>query len=285
MTETFPIELKSIEPFIKRAEEIEDVDKLAFYYCSFWAVKLGLEMELKTKESEVYLGRVVDKLEQIRRDPIYQSKIQDDAASKEYMEKFAEKVFRNADEDVRMKHISPQTFKKFLAAVNFFEVMKIWGELNQDVSVGYIMNIYRSGKDPNYVLFNTKDDSESVSLGEKELLNTSEKTMDENDLSMSKGLSMLSFNGKEAILSTDDSLSLKSTGTFNVSEKKFEENKEISTKTSCISTSNIQIIEDRIDKIEKAQKHARWAISALNFEDLKTATHELKLALTLLESI
>ena len=29
----------------------------------------------------------------------------------------------------------------------------------------------------------------------------------------------------------------------------------------------------------KAQKHARWAISALNFEDVKTAVKELQSAL------
>lgn len=33
------------------------------------------------------------------------------------------------------------------------------------------------------------------------------------------------------------------------------------------------------EAIMKAQKHARWAISALNFEDVKTAVKELRGAL------
>lgn len=48
---------------------------------------------------------------------------------------------------------------------------------------------------------------------------------------------------------------------------------------------HIKVIEDRIEKIENAQKHARWAISALNFEDISTAISELKLSLNILESI
>jgi len=39
-----------------------------------------------------------------------------------------------------------------------------------------------------------------------------------------------------------------------------------------------QLITDDL-AIAKAQKHARWAISALNFEDAETAVKELKAAL------
>jgi len=38
------------------------------------------------------------------------------------------------------------------------------------------------------------------------------------------------------------------------------------------------------EAIMKAQKHARWAISALNFEDVPTAVRELKGALEALGS-
>jgi len=36
------------------------------------------------------------------------------------------------------------------------------------------------------------------------------------------------------------------------------------------------------EAIAKAQKHARWAISALNFEDAETAVRELRAALATL---
>jgi len=39
---------------------------------------------------------------------------------------------------------------------------------------------------------------------------------------------------------------------------------------------NIQVDEEAV---MKAQKHARWAISALNFEDVPTAIKEFELAL------
>jgi vacuolar protein sorting-associated protein VTA1 len=41
-----------------------------------------------------------------------------------------------------------------------------------------------------------------------------------------------------------------------------------------------QVVDD--EAIAKAQKHARWAISALNYEDIDTAVKELKNALNTL---
>jgi len=53
---------------------------------------------------------------------------------------------------------------------------------------------------------------------------------------------------------------------------------------STLPTSNIPIppVEDL--QIDDAQKHARWAISALNYEDISTAVKELHLALQCLGS-
>jgi vacuolar protein sorting-associated protein VTA1 len=39
------------------------------------------------------------------------------------------------------------------------------------------------------------------------------------------------------------------------------------------------VYDDSEEAIAAAQKHARWAISALNFEDVKTAVHEMHVAL------
>jgi vacuolar protein sorting-associated protein VTA1 len=39
----------------------------------------------------------------------------------------------------------------------------------------------------------------------------------------------------------------------------------------------MQVVDDAA--IASAQKHARWAISALNYEDIETAVKELKIAL------
>ncbi|KAG4304919.1 hypothetical protein PORY_001594 [Pneumocystis oryctolagi] len=286
MAETaFPAELKHIQPFVKRAEEMRNVDKVVFYYCMryFWAVKQGLEGELKTKAAEVYLERMVETLERIKMDPEYQSKIQDEKSGKVYMEKFSEEVFRNADEDIRMKRISSQTSKKFLASVNFFEVMKIWGELSPDVlyKIKYakmcaidIIKAYKNGLDPNNMLFNTENPVESTVSQKETTLNAFEKQIvpTENDLLLSKDLILNLGNEKQNL----NDLILKNPETFKSSTKKTEENKQIVTDTSRISTCDIEVIEDRIERIEKAQKHARWAISALNFEDLKTAICELK---------
>ena len=49
--------------------------------------------------------------------------------------------------------------------------------------------------------------------------------------------------------------------------------------TPAPTVASSQVYEANEEAIHKAQKHARWAISALNFEDVKTAVKELKGAL------
>ena len=51
------------------------------------------------------------------------------------------------------------------------------------------------------------------------------------------------------------------------------------------TSSELENMMDRAEKIEKAQKMAKYAISALNYEDISTAKQELKDALNLLESL
>ncbi|KAG5439860.1 hypothetical protein PCANB_000142 [Pneumocystis canis] len=290
MINEFPIELKCIEAFIKRAEEMIKADIIVSYYCYYWAVKLGLNLPLKTKISKEYLEMIIETLERIKKESINIIEIHDEAIGEIYMKKFAEEIFKNADNDLKMKCILPQTSKKFLAAVNFFEVTKIWGELNSDVlyKIKYakmcaidIIKAYRDGLDPNNVLLDIKDTSqEKVAC-----INVPEKknTCIENDL-LQKNILTLNSDAKNTNSTLNDSSLSKSVLNLNTCTENIEKEKLDLIQMSS-NDSNIQIIEDRIEKIEKAQKHARWAISALNFEDLKTAISELKLALSLLESI
>ncbi|KAI0463325.1 hypothetical protein LJB42_003348 [Komagataella kurtzmanii] len=56
-------------------------------------------------------------------------------------------------------------------------------------------------------------------------------------------------------------------------------------KQSHLGAQDIKEILDTEESITKAQKHAKYAISALNYEDISTATKELELALKLLKSL
>ncbi|EMR11701.1 hypothetical protein PNEG_00135 [Pneumocystis murina B123] len=284
-----PVELKFIYPFVRRGEEMKKVDKVVFYYCYFWAVKRGLELQPKTKKSEIYLEKMMEKLESVKEDPMYKSIIQDEISGKIYMEKFAEQILRNADEDIRMKRVSLQTSKKFLAAVNFFEVLKIWGELSPDIlyKLKYskicavdIIKACKNCQDPNDILFREK------SISKPEIpSNLIEKEKDSiiNDSSFDN---FLTFNFDLEKKDTSNNLLSSeieiNNDTFHKMTKS-EHNQSTLPDTSYLS--NIQVVEDKIEKIEKAQKHARWAISALNFEDINTAISQLKLSLDILESI
>ncbi|KTW29296.1 hypothetical protein T552_01251 [Pneumocystis carinii B80] len=284
-----PAELKFIYPFVKRGEEMKKVDKVVFYYCYFWAVKSGLELQLKSKKSEIYLEKMMEKLELVKEDPMCKSIIQDEISGKIYMEKFAEQILRNADEDIRMKRISLETSKKFLAAVNFFEVLKIWGELSPDIlyKLKYskicavdIIKACKNCQDPNDILFQEKSISKSETLSN---LNEKEKNSITNDSSLDN-LLILNYDLEKKDTSNNllnSEIQVNNDTSHRIAKSEHNQPALPNASYSC----NIQAVEDKIEKIEKAQKHARWAISALNFEDIHTAMSELRISLDILESI
>ncbi|QSL64687.1 hypothetical protein MERGE_001989 [Pneumocystis wakefieldiae] len=279
-----PAELKFIYPFVRRGEEMMKVDKVVFYYCYFWAVKRGLELQLRTQNSEIYLKKMIEKLELVKEDPMCKSIIQDEISGKIYMEKFAEQVLRNADEDIRMKRVSHQTFKKFLAAVDFFQVLKIWGELSPDIlyKLKYckmcavdIIKACKNNQDPNDILFREKSEIPADISERKDSII--------NDSSLDNPLTLNVDPEKDTpntLLNSGIEIETK-----NDSFHKVAASKDSQPALHEPYLYHIKVIEDRIEKIENAQKHARWAISALNFEDISTAISELKLSLNILESI
>jgi vacuolar protein sorting-associated protein VTA1 len=59
--------------------------------------------------------------------------ITDDVVGKAYMENFAGNIFTKADDEERAKKATRTTATKFLAAAQFMEVLRSFGDLDREV--------------------------------------------------------------------------------------------------------------------------------------------------------
>jgi vacuolar protein sorting-associated protein VTA1 len=58
-------ELKFIQPFMQRAQELAEREPVIAYYCHFYAAKLAIESPVKSPESQAFLTQLLDTLERV----------------------------------------------------------------------------------------------------------------------------------------------------------------------------------------------------------------------------
>ncbi|TKY86798.1 hypothetical protein EX895_004439 [Sporisorium graminicola] len=128
-----PAELKAVLPFVQRANELRTADKVIAYWCCYYAAQLGIAGNAKENESKMYLLTLMDTLEELKAKLADNDAVTNDAASAAYVENFALKVFVGADNEDRAGKATRATPKKFLAASQFIELLKIFGTLEPEM--------------------------------------------------------------------------------------------------------------------------------------------------------
>ena len=149
-------ELKSINPYLQRADELKSQDPIMAYWCAYYAAQVGISLKAKSNPSRDVLFSLLGVLEHLKKDIGPNDAIDMEAASSAYVENFALRVFTMADNEDRsgganrfvsssiawpcsMNASHRSTAKKFLAAANFLEVLKTFpkSEVSDSVLVFY----------------------------------------------------------------------------------------------------------------------------------------------------
>ena len=128
-----PAELKAVLPFVQRANELRTADNVIAYWCCYYAAQLGIAGNAKDNEAKMYLLTLMDTLEDLKSKLSDNDAVTNDAASSAYVENFALKVFVGADNEDRAGKATRATPKKFLAASQFMELLKIFGTLEPEM--------------------------------------------------------------------------------------------------------------------------------------------------------
>ncbi|KAI5123598.1 hypothetical protein M0805_003415 [Coniferiporia weirii] len=154
-----PTSLKPIAPYIQRAEELRSKDPVIAYWCTYYAAQLGLDQKSHEPGSQEYLLTLITLLEEMKRELGANDAIDHESAGAAYVENFAVKVFTLADNEDRQGRATRSTAKKFLAAANFLELLRVFEKSNNaqvnDEKVRYakwkasdIARAFREGRKP-----------------------------------------------------------------------------------------------------------------------------------------
>ncbi|KAF7436508.1 hypothetical protein PC9H_003341 [Pleurotus ostreatus] len=118
--------LKSITPFLQRAEELRTKEPIMAYWCSYHAAQVGISLKAKDAASRNLLFELLGVLETMKKEIGPHDAIDVEAASAAYVENFGLKIFAVADNEDRRGAATRSTAKKFLAASNFLEVLRVF---------------------------------------------------------------------------------------------------------------------------------------------------------------
>ncbi|KAG8810502.1 hypothetical protein FRC17_002912 [Serendipita sp. 399] len=130
-----PAEVKIVAPWVSRAQELKDKEPIIAYYCLYHATQMGISAKSKEKDTKSFLMSLMTTLETMKDKLNDHPEINSDELAAKYIERFALKVFTNADNEDRKGESTRSTAKKFLAASNFFELLSIFDSkiLSQEI--------------------------------------------------------------------------------------------------------------------------------------------------------
>ncbi|KIJ66291.1 hypothetical protein HYDPIDRAFT_86643, partial [Hydnomerulius pinastri MD-312] len=118
--------LKAIAPYLQRAEELVTREPVIAYWCAYYAAQVGISIKAQDTGSRNLLLNLLNALERLKKEIGPNDAVDSEPASAAFVENFALRVFKMADDEDRAGKASKSTAKKFLAAANFFEVLRVF---------------------------------------------------------------------------------------------------------------------------------------------------------------
>nr|SVE92733.1 EOG090X0GPB [Megafenestra aurita] len=235
--------------------------------CRLHALQQGLTLK-KAKEDMTFLLALMDWLEKTKQEMKSHEIISDEIVAQAHIENIAVKLFNWADNEDRCERHNKNVVKAFYSAGMLLDVCLVFGELNEDVAqqkkyakwrAAHLNNCLNSGEKP----------SDPAPKPDDQVLNDSEN--------LEYGISTLSNSTPEFSHVTPSHVQDTVLPSVKVPPK------EVTPPSipTYVQESNSQLVTPEI--IAQAQKHCKYASSALTYEDVPTAIENLQKALRLLQ--
>ncbi|GAN08445.1 vacuolar protein sorting-associated protein VTA1 homolog isoform X1 [Mucor ambiguus] len=295
MSIKIPEEIKYITPYVQRGQEVAARDPVVSYYAQYYAAKLAIARGPRTKETTDYLSHLLDALETQKQAIGANEAITDDLVGYAHVENFALKIFINADNEDRAGKSSKKTAKTFLAASIFLELLKTFGELDSETEakIKYskwkaadIMKALREGRVP------TPGPPGGIEQEDEDVEMKQEQQSDEQEQphTMPPPPSISEFpsppsNFTAPLPQTPHPSKADTTNDASPVTPVSSNNKPPTVVVQQPSVAAPVVVASQASTplgpkdISAAQKYAKWAISALEYEDIDNARVQLLAAL------
>lgn len=299
-----PPSLKSIQHFLKTAVEHDARDPIVAYWCRLHALQVGLKITTKkTPEETKVLMAIMDWLEEAKTIHKDNDAIGNEVAAQAHLENYALKLFLYADKQDREQNFGKNVVKAFYTAGMIYDVLCTFGDLTDEAAqnrkyakwkAAYIHNCLKNGETP-------VPGPMPVEGDQNEEGTTSDSQQDPEVIPQVPGFTTVT-PATPPIIPTSFSNTLPdpnaamraasqlppvpytpdpNPGGF-VPYDPSQQPQPVPAPLYGDSTSTVAQLTP--DQISKAQKYCKWASSALNYDDVKTAMNNLRNALELLQT-
>ncbi|XP_075152216.1 vesicle trafficking 1 [Haematobia irritans] len=301
-----PPSLKQIQHFLKIAQEHDTRDIVVAYWSRLYALQVGLKLTTQQPEETKLLLAIMDWLESMKKDHSDNESITNEVCAQAHMENYALKLFLYADKQDREGNFGKNVVKAFYSSGVIYDVLQTFGELSEEAlhnrkyakwKAAYIHNCLKNGETPvsgpmkeeNEDGENENNETPTMSPQEEPSNDSNEATGGDDSNEAAAGddsnenpeTEESEPPNAEVILNNPDILPSPP-----VEEEKpggFEPFVPPTTPhpvyTPITPVANIQITPEQMIT---AQKYCKYAGSALNYDDVKTAIENLQKALKLL---
>ncbi|XP_037821866.1 vacuolar protein sorting-associated protein VTA1 homolog [Lucilia sericata] len=287
-----PPSLKQIQHFLKLAQEHDTRDIVVAYWSRLYALQVGLKITTQQPEETKLLLGIMDWLEAVKKENSDNEAISNEVAAQAHMENYALKLFLYADKQDREGNFGKNVVKAFYSCGVIYDVLQTFGELSEEAlhnrkyakwKAAYIHNCLKNGEVPiPGPMQEQNEDEENVNE-----TNEGDETNNESPVDTEPQDNANAESGEsdrptvEDILNNPDKLPSppmeeEKPGGF---EPFVPPAQPHPVYTVPQPAADLKITPEQM---LKAQKYCKYAGSALNYDDVKTAIENLQKALTLL---
>ncbi|XP_034481918.1 vacuolar protein sorting-associated protein VTA1 homolog [Drosophila innubila] len=152
-----PASLKSIQHFLKLAQEHDSRDVVIAYWARLYALQVGLKASSQTAEETKLLLAIMDWLEQLKKQQVDNEAITNDIAAQAHIENYALKLFLYADKQDREENFGKNVVKAYYSSGVLYDILLTFGELSEEAlhnrkyakyKAAYIHNCLKNGETP-----------------------------------------------------------------------------------------------------------------------------------------
>lgn len=291
-----PDALKQIKPYVTLATQLEQKnEKVVAYYCRLYAVQQGMNINKSQPDCKKFLFQLMDLLELTKKQNPNDEAIHSETAGQAFVEDYALRIFGKADDDDRQSKFNKNLVKQFYSAGLLFDVLNCFGDLSEDLvakkqyakrKAMYLNRCFQTGEAPipGPIVgdaFNEETDGESgagagAGAGGSGGYETNASAPHNSNYGLggygSSGASPSSSSTHNNDNRPSSSSKNKSTTASNANDLYYEQG----------TVSNESSFPPEV--MQKAQKLCKYAQSALQYDDVKTAIANLEQCLRVLKT-
>ncbi|XP_063360912.1 vacuolar protein sorting-associated protein VTA1 homolog [Cydia amplana] len=299
-----PPSLKSIQHYLKVATEHESRDPVIAYWCRLHALQVGLKATTKkTPEETKVLMALMDWLEEAKKTMKDNEAIGNEVAGQAHLENYALRLFLFADKADREQNYGKNMVKAFYTAGMIYDVLTTFGDLTDEAAqnrkyakwkAAYIHNCLKNGETPVPGPIQDGEQNDDSEVTNPAPASEPAAAASASGFPQVPGASPAPATPPSSLGGAlpDPALAMRAASQLpNVPYTPdpnpggfvpYDPAQQPAPAT--LYGDNTTTAQLTPDQIAKAQKYCKWASSALNYEDMKTAITNLKNALELLQT-